>query len=126
MRKKKPILKPTELKVLMCIKELNEHDLYPLSLGVYKILNGVIDEETKDLKTLSSFESLISLSLKRTTRIFTSLQKKGFIINIYDENTKVLYNKISSIGEEYLMNNKLPNFIKKKRKIAPSIVKIVK
>ena len=38
----------TYIKVLDTINELNQNDCYPLNQGIYKILTGKDDEETKE------------------------------------------------------------------------------
>lgn len=124
MRKKKKIVKPSEMKIMFLLKELNEKELFPISEGVYKILNGVMDQETVNLQSLKSFGSLISYSHKKITRFITHLMKIGFVINIYDNNTKSLYLKLSMDGEEYLNNNPIPSLKTKTKRSKPTIVNI--
>ena len=45
----------THIKILDTISNLNKQGMYPLSDGVYKIVAGIVDEETANLRDEPTF-----------------------------------------------------------------------
>ena len=62
-------LNQTYYKVLITIKALNDLHYYPLNEGIYKILVGVVDEDTKQFVDLDCFGTLISFTSKKVCRL---------------------------------------------------------
>lgn len=120
-------LNQTYFKVLITIKQLNDLKYYPLNEGIYKILIGVVDDETKDFVNLRSFGTLISFSSKKICRLTMMLYRHNFINRVFDSKTKKLYFSLTEKGEkaadDFLKKHKKP-FAKKSRINSPTIVRI--
>lgn len=120
-------LSVTHYKVLDTIYYLNIQNKYPLADGVYKILAGIIDEETLYYQDLPTFGTLISFGSKKVCRYLLALQKHGYIRKRFDDKTNNLYFEISALGkstaEEYHKVHKKP-YPKKQRKITPTIIEL--
>lgn len=120
-------LNQTYFKVLITIKALNDQHFYPLNEGIYKILSGVVDEETKPFIDLDSFGTLISYSSKKVCRLTMMLYRYGYIGRVFDSNTKELYFSLTEKGEKvtetFLKRHKKP-FARKSKNSSPTIVKI--
>ena len=109
-------------KILHVVDNLNQNGDYPLPQGVYKILKGIVDEETKKYQDLETFGCLISYSSKKVSRYVTMLIRHEYLKKIYDPNTDDLYLQITPIGSrilnEYLKNRRSTfqkkNILKKK------------
>ncbi len=116
----------THIKILETISLLNKNGLFPLSDGVYKIVSGVIDEETINYVDLSTFGTLVSFPSKKVCRYLLALQRHGYIKKIYSKKNDQLFYATTELGEDALVafhkKHKKP-FIKKKRTIKPTIVK---
>ena len=93
-------LNQTYFKVLITIKALNDQHYYPLNEGIYKILSGVVDEETKPFIDLDSFGTLISYSSKKVCRLTMMLYRYGYLGRVFDSNTKELYFSLTEKGEK--------------------------
>ena len=120
-------LNQTYSKVLVTISELNKQSYYPLNEGVYKILAGVLDDETESFSNLSTFATLTSYSSKKICHLTLMLFKQGLIGKIFDPNSKTLYLRITEKGEEFLnsyFKKHKKTFAKRKSKVVPTIVKI--
>ena len=52
-----------DIKILDTISNLNKQGMYPLSDGVYKIVAGIVDEETANLRDEPTFATLISSNI---------------------------------------------------------------
>ena len=117
----------THFKVLDTIYYLNIKNKYPLADGVYKILAGIIDEETIYYQDLPTFGTLISFGSKKVCRYLAALQKHGYIHKRFDEKTNNLYFEISTLGknasENYHRVHKRP-YAKKQRKTNPTIIEL--
>ena len=106
--------------------ELNQ-TYYPLNEGVYKILAGIIDDETTQFSDLLTFATLTSYSSKKICHLTLMLFKQGLIGKIFDPDSKTLYLRVTDKGEEFLNSyfKKHKNtFAKRKSKVVPTIVKI--
>lgn len=120
-------LNQTYFKVLITIKQLNDLNYYPLNEGIYKILIGVVDDETKEFTSLRSFGTLISFSSKKICRLTMMLYRHNYINRVFDSKTKKLYFSLTEKGEKaanlFLEKHKKP-FAKKSKNNTPTIVKI--
>ena len=120
-------LNQTYYKVLITIKALNDLHYYPLNEGIYKILVGVVDEDTKQFVDLDCFGTLISFTSKKVCRLTMMLYRYGYIGRIFDTQTKKLYFSLTDKGIEatdaFLKNHKKP-FARRNKNVTPTIVKI--
>lgn len=120
-------LNQTYYKVLITIKALNDLHYYPLNEGIYKILVGVVDEDTKPFVDLDCFGTLISFTSKKVCRLTMMLYRYGYIGRIFDTQTKKLYFSLTDKGIEvtksFLKNHKKP-FARRNKNVTPTIVKI--
>lgn len=120
-------LNQTYSKVLVTISELNKQSYYPLNEGVYKIVAGILDDETEAFSDLSTFATLTSYSSKKICHLTLMLFKQGLIGKIFDPKSKTLYLRITEKGEEFLnsyFKKHKKTFAKRKSKVAPTIIKI--
>lgn len=117
----------THFKILHTIKELNIMHLYANQDGIYKILSGTIDEETKTLQELPTFGTLISYSSKKISHYILALFRHNYITKIFDRNTNELYLKITASGEyeleNFLKRHKRP-YSKTQKTLKTTIVRI--
>lgn len=120
-------LNQTYFKVLITLKELNDLNYFPLNEGIYKILVGIVDEETKDFVDFKSFGTLLSFSSKKVCRLTMMLYRYNYISRVFDTKSKKLYFTLTDKGQAavdaFLLKHKKP-FAKRKKKSAPTIVKI--
>lgn len=120
-------LNQTYCKVLSTISELNKRSYYPLNEGIFKIVSGVIDDETEQFVDLLSFGTLTSFSSKKVCHLTLMLYKKGLLGRVFDPKSKKLYLRITEKGEQelelYFAKHKR-GFAKRKLKITPTIIKI--
>ena len=116
----------THIKILETISSLNKKNMYPLSDGVYKIVAGIIDEETLPLMDLPTFGTLISFGSKKVCRYLLALKRYGYIKKIYSKTKDNLYYATTNLGEDtliaYRKKHKRP-FVKKKRMVKETILK---
>lgn len=116
----------THIKILETISSLNKKNMYPLSDGVYKIVAGIIDEETISLMDLPTFGTLISFGSKKVCRYLLALKRYGYIKKIYSKTKDNLYYATTNLGEDTLIayhkKHKRP-FVKKKRTVKETILK---
>ena len=118
----------TYCKVLLTISRLNKMDYYPLNEGIYKILAGILDDETQPFSCLESFGTLSSFSSKKICHLTLMLFRKGLIGKVFDSHTKKLYFRTTEKGEEALDNyfkKHKKGFAKRKQKETITIVRIV-
>lgn len=117
----------THIKVLDTIRILNEHDCYPINQGIYKILVGKDDEETKEFSYVSTFGTLVSTTSKKVCNLTLMLFRHGYIEKFYHYPTDQLYFKITQKGL-----SELDSFSKKSKrkyqkvnqKFQPTILKL--
>lgn len=119
----------SELKILITVEELNKDSLYPLPLGIYKILVGSEEQDYLQYQHLSTYSTLISYSSKHISKMIMMLIRYNYLEKIYDPRTNELYLKLSTKGElflfEYRKKHKY-NFKKRSEIDKPLIVKINK
>ena len=60
-------LNQTYYKVLLTLKLLNDLQYYPLNEGIFKILNGKVDEETRPFSAFPTFGTLSSYTSEGLT-----------------------------------------------------------
>lgn len=117
----------THIKILETISNLNKRNLYPLSDGVYKIIAGIIDSETKNYLNEPTFGTLLSFNSKKTCRYLLALQRHGYVKKIYAPTKDRLVYATTQLGEDvvekYHKKHKKP-YTKKEKKIAETIIKI--
>lgn len=121
-------LNQTYCKVLLTISELNKKTYYPLNEGIYKILAGIIDDETKPFMDLVTFGTLSSYGSKKICHLSLMLYRNGFIEKIFDPDSKKLYFRTTEKGEELLnqfFKKHRCSFAKRKQKSVITIAKIV-
>ena len=120
-------LNQTYYKVLITIKALNDLHYYPLNEGIYKILVGVVDEDTKPFVDLDCFGTLISFTSKKVCRLTMMLYRYGYLGRVFDTQTKKLYFSLTDKGlaatESFLNKHKKP-FARRNKNVTPTIVKI--
>lgn len=117
----------THIKILETISNLNKRNLYPLSDGVYKIIAGIVDSETKNYLNEPTFGTLLSFNSKKTCRYLLALQRHGYVKKIYAPTKDRLVYATTQLGEDvvekYHKKHKKP-YAKKEKKIAETIIKI--
>lgn len=117
----------THFKILKTISFLNSLQLYPTKEGVFKILHGDIDEDTKSLTNCPTFATLISYGSKKISRLILILTRYEYIRNVYYKNNDCFVLSLSKKGEdelnEYLKKHK-SSFVKTNRKFIHQIFKI--
>lgn len=121
-------LNQTYAKVLLTISELNKSSYYPLNEGLYKILTGVVDDETSGFINVTTFGTLTSYSSKRICHLTLVLFRHGLIGKIFDPETQKLYFRINELGEEMLNDfykKHRCSFARRKPKTTATIAKIV-
>ena len=120
-------LNQTYCKVLLTISELNKRNYYPINEGVYKIVVGILDDETSTFSDLITFATLTSYSSKKICHLTLMLFKQGLVGKIFDPASKKLYLRITENGEKELTNyfkKHRKSFAKRNPKRVPTIVKI--
>ena len=117
----------THIKIMETISSLNKKHYYPLSDGVYKIVAGIVDDETTSFMDEPTFGTLISFNSKKVCRYLLALQRHKYIKKIYSERKDCLVYATTELGEDalekYHKKHKRP-FIKKKRGYKETIIKI--
>ena len=117
----------TYYKVLLTISELNKKSYYPLNEGVFKILAGIIDDDTTNFVNLDTFGTLTSYTSKKICHLTLMLFRHELIGKIFDPVSKKLYFRTTEKGEATLKefaNKHKCSFARKKPKSAITIVKI--
>ena len=118
----------TYYKVLLTISELNKRSYYPLNEGVYKILSGIIDDESSKFVNVVTFATLTSYTSKKICHLTLMLFRNGYIGKIFDPQTNKLYFRVTDKGELALtafFEKHRHNFAKRKQKTTQTIAKIV-
>ena len=121
------ILETSDYKILETVSLLNKNDLYPLSEGVYKILAGVDDDETKLYKNIATYKTLISYNSKKVARLIMMLLRYHYLERVYDPESGKLYLKVAPKGEIELVKYRKKHkykFATKEVNNEPTIVKL--
>ncbi|NLB49126.1 MAG: hypothetical protein GX813_04760 [Erysipelotrichia bacterium] len=120
-------LNQTYYKVLLTLKLLNDQQYYPLNEGIYKILKGKVDEETRPFSAFPVFGTLSSYTSKRISHLTLMLFRYGYIGKIFDPNSNKLFFRISPSGEQFVEDfgkrHKI-RFVNKHTELVKTIVKI--
>lgn len=117
----------THIKILDTISNLNKKGLYPISDGVYKIIAGIVDAETKNYLNEPTFGTLLSFNSKKTCRYLLALQRYGYIKKIYAPTKNYLVYATTMLGEDTLEKYHKKHkkaYLKKDKKIKETIIKI--
>lgn len=117
----------SDYKILDTVFELNKHDYFPLSDGVYKILKGVVDEETVQYINYPTFSTLISCKSKKISMSIMLLVRYGYLGKIFDKKTEELYLQITELGKSTLVDfhkKHKVKYIKKSKDFKATIIKI--
>ena len=117
----------TYIKVLDTINELNQNDCYPLNQGIFKILAGKDDEETKEFNYIKTYRTLVSTTSKKVCNLTLMLYRYGYIEKFYHYPTKQMYFKITQkgISELELYNKKSKRkYTKTEQNLQPTILKL--
>jgi hypothetical protein len=116
-----------ENKILITVEHLNSLGFFPNSLGVYKILKGEVDEETKPFINCPTFRVIISIPKKKISLRINMLIRHDFLKNKYSINDDMMVLEISEKGKrfltEYYKNHKI-DFTKKRQKSQKTIIKL--
>lgn len=117
----------SEVKILDTVYFLNKQNLYPLPLGVYKILIGSVEPEFVIYQELPTYSTLTSFSSKHISRLIMMLLRYGYLARIYDEKSDELYLKLTDRGDlflfEYHKKHKY-KFVKRSESKKPLIIEI--
>ena len=117
----------THIKILATIENLNNKGFYPISDGVFKIVAGIVDDETVAFLDEPTFGTLISFNSKKTCRYLLMLQRHKYIKKVYCKPKDKLVYSLTDLGVSELMRfykkHKKP-FIKKKRICKETIIKL--
>lgn len=125
--KEKFIPSLTDVKILMTIKYLNDHNYFPISEGVYKILKGVLDKDTIELTDCPTFQTVISLPQKKVSNHIFMLVRYQYLKKIYHQKNDELYLMVTEKGTIYLDTFLSKHKIllnKKETNKKPTIIKI--
>ena len=86
VRAKKVFIPSTsDIKILKTVQILNSKDLYPLPLGIYKILSGSGEDEYISFREMPTYATLLSYSSKHVSRLIMMLVRNHYLDKIYDE-----------------------------------------
>ncbi len=117
----------TYIKVLDKINKLNQNDCYPLNQGIFKILSGKNDEETKEFNCIKTYGTLVSTTSKKICNLTLMLFRYGYIEKFYHYPTRQLYFKITQKGvselEAYNKKSKR-KYTKTEQNLQPTILKL--
>lgn len=120
-------LNQTYYKVLLTLKLLNDSQYYPLNEGIYKILSGKVDDETRPFSAFPTFGTLSSFTSKKVSHLTLMLFRYGYIGKIFDSNSNQLFFRIFPSGEQFVdefgKRHKL-RFTNKRTENVKTIVKI--
>ena len=100
--KKDYIPSTSDIKILDTVEYLNNKDLYPLPLGVYKILSGSSEPEYIVYHDMPTYRTLTSFSSKRISRLIMMLLRNDYLGKIYEPKSDELYLKITEKGKVFL------------------------
>lgn len=94
----------SDIKILETVEALNKKKLYPLPLGVYKILIGSVEPDFIIYSDLPTYSTLTSFSSKHISRMIMMLLRYGYLSRIYDKNTDELYLSLTEKGDLFLFD----------------------
>ena len=118
----------TTIKILETVYELNELSYYPLMLGVHKILNGIIDEETSKFMKIKTFSTLTSVKGRQLASDIHQLIRYGYLSYKHNKSDDKMYLRITFKGEsnleDYKKHHKVTFKGYTKKKEDPTIVLI--
>ncbi|MFA5421724.1 MAG: hypothetical protein WC344_02860 [Bacilli bacterium] len=94
----------THFKVLETVDNLNAKKAFPTVDGLAKILNGVIDSETKFFVDSSTFATLLSYHGRKLTALVTNLVRRGYLTYEYDDAGDDKFIKMTALGRSSLFS----------------------
>ena len=115
----------THRKLLQTIHNLNQAKALPSVEGVAKILNGVVDRETKPFENTSTFGILLSYRGRKLTALVTNLARRGYLTYVYEEDDDRKYLKITPLGEATLISGETKSnqtYHRKEKTLKPTII----
>lgn len=115
------------IKILETVEWLNNQHYYPLEEGIFKIITGANDDETKKYKKCPSYGTLISFGSKKVCRFTMMLIRYGYLTRIYHKESNQLYLSITDLGLAEIVTYRKTHkraFRKKEVLEKPTIVKI--
>ncbi|NCA97402.1 MAG: hypothetical protein EOM77_04425 [Bacteroidia bacterium] len=115
----------THRKLLQTIHNLNQAKALPSTEGVAKILNGILDQETKPFEKSSTFGILLSYHGRKLTALVTTLARRGYLTYVFEEDDNRKYLKITPLGEAALLSNETKSdehYHRKEKKFTPTII----
>lgn len=86
-------------KILDTVYYLNNIKHYPNELGVFKIISGVVDQETITLSNCPTFSTLISCRTKKISRCIMMLKRYNYLSQKYDKDSDDMFLVITPKGE---------------------------
>lgn len=105
----------SQIKILLTVYELNQMNVYPVSEGILKILNG----EEQEYEMISTYSTLTSYSQKKISRLLLLLFRYGYFRKIYDSHSDMMFISMTEYGNafcaKYLNKHKKPFKKNKKR-----------
>ena len=101
--KSKNAINITDYKILYTIRYLNNLECFPSIKGVFKILTGVLDNETTSFSSVETFKSLVSMTSKRLTRDVARLFNSRFLRRIYNNENEDYYYGLTEEGQNVLI-----------------------
>lgn len=116
-----------DIKIMLTIRSLNSLGYYPIGEGVYKILHGILDEDTIELTSIPTFKTVISLPRKKISNRIFMLVRYQYIKKIYHQKSDELYLSLTEKGVIYLddfLNKHKLQLVKKETNKKPTIIKI--
>lgn len=126
-KKEEFLLRISHVRIIQAVYELNLTSHYPNKDGIQKVLNGEIDQDTKEHQNLMSFGSSLSFQGRRLASQITVLVRRGYLAYVYDNNTDQCFLKATTKGiadlEAYKSTHKV-SFEKKNAVSKQTIVKI--
>ena len=94
----------THFKILDTVSYLNKQHKYPLAEGVYKIVSGQEDDESKSYKDVPTYGTMISYSSKKISRLCIMLLRYKYLGYILDRKSNELYLQITDKGRSALFD----------------------
>jgi len=109
----------TSVKVLDTIYLLNNKNYYPNYIGVLKIINGIIDEETSKFVSLETFSTLTSKKGRQLASIVHQLVRYNYLTYIHNKEDDEMYLRITFKGESNLEDYKKHHKVNYKKNSKP-------
>lgn len=115
----------THRKLLETIHNMNLVKALPSAEGVAKVLNGVVDRESKPFEHTSTFGTLLSYRGRKLTALITNLARRGYLAYVFEDDNNRKYLRITPLGEAALATSEIKSkrpYRHKEKKTIPSII----